>query len=249
MNIQLNPVVLITGSSRGIGAQTARIISRDLGARTVINYRDKAKRADKVVAEIETAGGTAIAIGADVTDAASVAQLVETIRSTCGRLDVLVLNASGGMERGADAGYALRLNRDAQVDLVRAALPLMPPGSRIVFVTSHQAHFHGRQPGIDAYEAVAHSKRAGEDALRAMIPELSDLGVDLIVVSGDMIAGTITVTLLDRAHPGVVAARLEQAGAIPTLEEFAAQVAAAVTADHPTGHTIYVGGADYLVGR
>ncbi|SDP21472.1 NAD(P)-dependent dehydrogenase, short-chain alcohol dehydrogenase family [Nakamurella panacisegetis] len=249
MPVQSRPVVLITGSSRGIGAETARIVSRELGARTVINYRDKAKRAENVVAEIAAAGGEAVAVRADVTDAASVTAMVEQIKATWGRLDVLVLNASGGMERGADAGYALRLNRDAQVDLVRAALPLMPSGSRVVFVTSHQAHFHGRQPGIEAYEAVAASKRAGEDALRAMIPELTALGIDLIVVSGDMIAGTITVTLLDRAHPGVVAARRDQAGEIPTLEEFATQVAAAVRADHATGHTVYVGGADYLVAR
>ena len=248
MSVAPHPVVLITGSSRGIGAETARIVARDLGARTVINYRDKAKRADKVVAEIVAAGGEAIAVGADVTDATSVAALVDRVTETYGRLDVLVLNASGGMERGVDAGYALRLNRDAQVDLVHAALPLMAPGSRIVFVTSHQAHFHGKRPSIDAYEAVAASKRAGEDALRAMIPELTERGIDLIVVSGDMIAGTITVTLLDRAHPGVVAARRDQAGEIPTLEEFAAEVAAAVSADHPTGHTVYVGGADYLVG-
>ncbi|RIJ66992.1 SDR family NAD(P)-dependent oxidoreductase [Nakamurella silvestris] len=241
------PVVLVTGSSRGIGAETARRLAGTLGARVVINYRDKAKRAERVVAEIEAAGGEAIAVKADLTDPAAVAAMVEAVRSTWGRLDLLVLNASGGMERDADPGYALRLNRDAQVSLVDTALPLMAAGSRIVFVTSHQAHFHGRQPGIDAYEAVARSKRAGEDALRARIDEFTAAGIDLVVVSGDMIEGTITVTLLDRAQPGVVAARMEKAGSIPTLVDFAAEVTSAATDPHPTGHTVYVGGEDYLL--
>jgi hypothetical protein len=122
----------------------------------------------------------------------------------------------------------------------------MPAGSRIVFVTSHQSHFYGQQPGIGAYEPVARSKRAGEDALRAMIPDLSGRSVDLVVVSGDMIDGTTTVMLLDRAQPGVVSTRRARAGSIPTIEEFAAAVAGAATTRHPSGHTIYVGGDDYL---
>jgi 3-oxoacyl-[acyl-carrier protein] reductase len=241
-----SPVILITGSSRGIGAQTARILSSQPGARLVINYRDKRRRADQVVSDIVSAGGQALAIQADLTDAAAVARMAGEIRERYGRLDVLILNASGGMERDADPGYALRLNRDAQLDLVSQAADLMPRGGRIVFVTSHQAHFHGHQPGVPAYEVVAHSKRAGEDALRDRIPELSARGISLTVVSGDMIDGTVTVLLLERASRGLVEARRQQVGSIPTVEEFAAEVAAAATDPHPTGHTIYVGGADYL---
>jgi hypothetical protein len=57
-----------------------------------------------------------------------------------------------------------------------------------------------------------------------------------------MIAGTATVMLLERAVPGITDARREQVGDIPTVEEFAAAVTSAALADHPTGHTIYVGG-------
>jgi hypothetical protein len=122
----------------------------------------------------------------------------------------------------------------------------MPAGSRIVFVTSHQAHFHdasfhGDQPTVSVYEPVALSKRAGEDALRAKIGELTQRSIDLVVVSGDMIEGTTTVMLLERAVPGIVDARREQVGKIPTVEEFAAAVTSAALAPHPTGHTIYVG--------
>jgi NAD(P)-dependent dehydrogenase (short-subunit alcohol dehydrogenase family) len=240
------PVVLITGASRGIGAETARLLSRQAGARVIVNYREKRRRADAVVADVTGAGGSALALRADLTRPDEVGSMLAAARSAWGRIDVLILNASGGMERDADAGYALRLNRDAQLGLVDAAAGLMPPGARIVFVTSHQAHFHGQRPVISAYEPVARSKRAGEDALRERIPELSGRGIDLVVVSGDMIEGTTTVMLLDRAQPGLVSARRAQAGRIPTIEEFAAAVAAAATGRHPTGHTIYIGGPDYL---
>lgn len=238
-------VALVTGSSRGIGAETARLLAA-AGTRVVINYRDKAKRADQVVDTIDGAGGQAVAVKADLTDSAAVGSMVQQIKDLYGRLDLLVLNASGGMERGADADYALKLNRDAQLHLLDRALPLMGPGSRVVFVTSHQAHFHHRKPVPTAYEPVAYSKRAGEDALRARTAELAERGITLVVVSGDMIEGTITVTLLERAQPGTIAARLAQIGEIPTIAQFAIEVVAAATDPHAPGHTVYVGGADYL---
>ncbi|GAA1977840.1 SDR family oxidoreductase [Amycolatopsis minnesotensis] len=242
--------VLVTGASRGIGAETARVLGAE-GAHVFVNYREKAKRADQVVGEIAAAGGSATAVRADLTDRAAVNAMVRDIRASHGHLDAVVLNASGGMERAAAPGYALALNRDAQTGTLDAALPLMTAPGRVVFVTSHQAHFHGTGETRETYaqyEAVAHSKRAGEDALRARIPGLSARGVDLVVVSGDMIEGTITVTLLDRARPGTLDARRARAGTLPTVGEFAAAVANAVSAPFETGHTVYVGGTDYLAG-
>jgi len=240
------PVALITGSSRGIGAETARLLSRRSGARIVVNYRDKRRRAEKVVADIEAAGGQAMAVQADLTDSRAVGALLDAVAARFGRIDLLILNAAGGMEQGAEPGYALRLNRDAQLSLVDRALPLMPRGARIVFVTSHLAHFHGTLPVIDDYEIVARSKRAGETALRERIPELADRGIDLVLVSGDMIEGTATVLLRDRANPGIVAERRGEAGSLPTVAEFAAAVAQAAVEPHDSGDMIFVGGADYL---
>jgi 3-oxoacyl-[acyl-carrier protein] reductase len=239
-------VALITGASRGIGAETARMLSKQTGAQLIVNYREKRRRAEQVVADITGAGGQALAMQADLTNCDEVAKMLAAIAATCGRIDILILNASGGMERGADPGYALRINRDAQLNLIASAADLMPSGSRIVFVTSHQAHFHGRRPTLTAYEPVAQSKRAGEDALRAKIPDLAERGIDVVIVSGDMIEGTTTVMLLDRAYPGALDARRDQAGRVPTIPDFAAAITAAAITQHPTGHTIYVGGRDYL---
>ena len=215
---------LITGSSRGIGAQTAQYLA-EAGASVVINYRNKEARALKLVEEIESAGGTAIALGADLTDPVGVARMMSEIKERWGGLDLLVMNASGGMEADMGEDYAMKLNRDAQVGLLNSALPLMERGSRVVFVTSHQAHFIRDVETMPEYLPVALSKRAGEDALRAMNDEMKNLGIDFVVVSGDMIEGTVTATLLNRANPGVIEQRKEQVGKLYNVEEFAAEVA------------------------
>ncbi|MDF2554477.1 MAG: dehydrogenase with different specificity, partial [Microbacterium sp.] len=132
--------VLVTGSSRGIGADTVRYFAQ-AGADVVINFRNKAPRAEKLATELRGLGVQALVVGADLTDPDSVRAMMAEIERTFGSLDVLVLNASGGMESGMAEDYALQLNRDAQVDVLESALPLLHDGSRVVFVTSHQAHF------------------------------------------------------------------------------------------------------------
>lgn len=232
--------VLVTGSSRGIGAATTLLFAQ-AGASVVVNYRQKAPRAEKLVTQIQDAGGTAIAVGADLTDADSRAALFARIADEYGGLDVLVLNASGGMESGMGDDYAMRLNRDAQVDTLADARALLGPGSRVVFVTSHQAHFIRTTPTMPEYEPVARSKRAGEDALLAQVPELTAVGIELVVVSGDMIEGTITATLLNRLNPGAIEQRREQAGRLYSVDEFAVEVFRAATEPVPADHLRLVG--------
>jgi len=232
--------VLVTGSSRGIGADTVTYFA-EAGARVVINYRNKEARALKLVAALEANGAEAIAVGADLTDPASVITLTDAITSSYGGLDILVLNASGGMESGMEADYAMKLNRDAQVEFLTAMRPLLGPDSRVVFVTSHQAHFIKTVETMPEYLPVALSKRAGEDALRALIPELEADGIEFVVVSGDMIEGTITATLLQRANPGAIEARKEAAGRLYNVSEFAAEVVLAAVEPIPADNTRYVG--------
>lgn len=232
--------VLVTGSSRGIGADTTSYFAQ-AGANVVINYRNKAARAEKLATQLREHGGEVLVVGADLTDPASVSAMLASVREAYGSLDVLVLNASGGMEGGMETDYALKLNRDAQVGMLEAALPLMKPGARVVFVTSHQAHFIHTTPTMPEYEPVALSKRAGEDALRERISKLKEQGVDFVVVSGDMIEGTITATLLERANPGAITERRESAGKLYNVAEFAAEVAQAAVDPIPENNTRYVG--------
>jgi 3-oxoacyl-[acyl-carrier protein] reductase len=237
-------IVLVTGASRGIGAEVAQQLA-DPNTHVIVNYREKAKRADDVAAAIRDAGGQASTMGADISDEAEATAMMESIEARFGRLDALVLNASGGLEMGADPGYAMRLNRDAQRRLAQLAVPLMPVDGRIVFVTSHQAHFFPNKAVPKGYSAVAASKRAGETALYAMRAAFSRAGVRLTVVSGDMIDGTIIVRLLQRRDPDAVQARRVH-GTLPTVHEFSGAIVSAVTMPSPPG-IVYVGGADYLM--
>jgi len=239
---------LVTGSSRGIGADTARYLAQ-AGADVVINYRNKAPRAEKLANELRELGVQVLVVGADLTDEDSVAAMFAEVESAFGGLDILVLNASGGMESGMGEDYALRLNRDAQLGVLDAALPLMRDGSRVVFVTSHQAHFIRTTPTMPEYEPVALSKRAGEDALRERIPELAQRGIGFVVVSGDMIEGTITATLLERANPGAIASRRESAGRLYNVSEFAAEVAQAAVDPIPDDNTRLVGDISSFAGE
>ncbi|MET0590090.1 MAG: SDR family oxidoreductase, partial [Naasia sp.] len=207
----------------------------------VINFRNKEKRALQLVSKLEERGGEAIAIGADLTDSASLAAMFDEVSTRWGGLDVLVLNASGGMESGVEEDYAMKLNRDAQLAVLDAALPLLHEGSRVVFVTSHQAHFIETTPTMPEYEPVARSKRAGEDALRERLPALTERGVGFVVVSGDMIEGTVTATLLERARPGAIGERKEAAGRLYNVSEFAAEVALAAVEPIPADSTRLVG--------
>src|SRR5690606_23621028 len=111
----------------------------------------------------------------------------------------------------------------------------------VVFVTSHQAHFIRTTPTMPEYEPVALSKRAGEDALRERIPSLQERGIEFVVVSGDMIEGTVTATLLERANPGAIQQRRESAGKLYNVAEFAAEVARAAIDPVPADNTRLVG--------
>jgi len=239
---------LVTGSSRGIGADTVRYFAQ-AGANVVINFRNKAPRAEKLAAELRELGVGALVVGADLTDPASVAAMFEAAAAEFGGLDILVLNASGGMESGMAPDYALQLNRDAQVSVLTTALPHLNAEARIVFVTSHQAHFIRTTPTMAEYEPVALSKRAGEDALRAFIPTLDEKGIGFTVVSGDMIEGTITATLLERANPGAIAARRDDAGKLYNVAEFAAEVALAAVDPVPADNTRLVGDTSSFLGE
>ena len=222
-------VALITGGSRGIGAATALTFAQH-GYDVALTYRNKAARAQEVVASIEQEGQRGLALACDMTHREEIQDFFHAFQSWSGHLDALILNASGGMERdlvAADPDYPLHINRDAQLHFVEAALPLLTRGSTITLVTSHWAHLYGQMTQLPAYEPVAASKYAGEQSLRARQDEFAALGIRLLVVTGDLIEGTITPKLLERSAPGLIAERRTTQGALPTATEMGQRIALA----------------------
>jgi 3-oxoacyl-[acyl-carrier protein] reductase len=85
-------VAIVTGASKGIGASIAKHLAAE-GASVVVNYASSKEGADKVVAEIEKAGGKAIAVGGDVSKSAEAQGIVDAAIKHYGRIDILVNNA------------------------------------------------------------------------------------------------------------------------------------------------------------
>jgi 3-oxoacyl-[acyl-carrier protein] reductase len=92
MSASSNPVVVVTGASRGIGRAIAVRLARE-GYSVAVNYHSNRQAADEVVREIEQAGGQAFAVPADIGATSDRARLVEETLAHFGRLDVLVNNA------------------------------------------------------------------------------------------------------------------------------------------------------------
>ena len=131
---------LVTGASQGIGAEIARTFARE-GARVALCHRDGETHLDSAAKEIVKAGGSAVALHADVSDPASVRRLFASVKSELGGLDVLVNAAGYSDERVWNTGVgSITLDMWKKVFAVDAfgtflctqrALPLMKKGSVI----------------------------------------------------------------------------------------------------------------------
>ena len=150
-------VALITGGSRGIGAAIARRLAAD-GASVAITYTKGADTAGSVVREIERAGGKAIAIQADATDAKAVMAAVETTVATYGALDVFVNNAGTAIPKPflettlEELDRVIDLNFRGALIATQAAPRHIKDGGRIIMIGSCVGE-RMMTPGLVAYAA------------------------------------------------------------------------------------------------
>ena len=165
---------IVTGGGRDIGAAAARKLAAE-GANVAISYFESSKGADSVVAEIEAAGGKAVAVQADLNTQAGVDALVGAAVESFGGVDVLVNNAGGLVARKTikemDVDFwntVMTLNLTSTFMMIKACLEHMKPGSAIVNIAS-QAARDGGGPGSVAY---ATSKGAVMTMTRGLAKEV-----------------------------------------------------------------------------
>lgn len=132
---------IVTGSSRGIGAATARRLARD-GYAVTVNYLTNRDLADQVVADIQTAGGRAVARQADVADPAAVKALFDAHDEAFGGVDVVVNNAGimnvGPFAQMTDDAFnrMIATNMTGSFNVLREAARRTRDGGRIVSLSS-----------------------------------------------------------------------------------------------------------------
>lgn len=180
-------VVLVTGSSTGIGAAVARGFGRN-GAKVAVHYHSSRTEAEKVVADIKLHGGTAALFGADVRSAEEVENLVGAVSRYWGRLDVLVNNAGGLVKRAkleeiTDELYdeVLNLNVRSVVTGSRAAARLFrQQGKGNIINTTSIAARNGGRIGASLY---AGSKAFVSTFTRTLAKEFAEAGIRVNAVS------------------------------------------------------------------
>ncbi|ULJ75812.1 SDR family NAD(P)-dependent oxidoreductase [Rhizobium gallicum] len=151
---------LVTGGSRGIGAAIAKRLAKD-GADVAFSYSSSTQAAEKVAREIEALGRRAFAFQADQGTPADVTKLVQDAHEALGGLDILI-NSAGVFVTGpvtdtsADTvafDRQLDINVKGVVAAVRAAVPRISDGGRIISIGTAGASYRGAFPGISDYVA------------------------------------------------------------------------------------------------
>jgi 3-oxoacyl-[acyl-carrier protein] reductase len=237
-------VALITGASRNIGRAIALDLA-DAGAAVVVNTRRSRAAAEAVVREIETAGGKALAVIADVTDEAAVAAMIADTVARFGRLDILVNNAALRPAHTideltlADFRAVVGLILEAPFLCVKASLPHLrrSDAAAIVSIGGMTGHV-----GATDRVHVAAGKSGLVGLTKALARELAPHGIT---------ANCVVPGLIDTARsttPSAHAALPSLLGRLGRTDEIAAMVRFLSGPDGRfiTGQAIHVNGGAYM---
>ena len=233
-----NRVALVTGGSRGIGRAVA-ISLADAGAAVAVNYREKAAEARTVVEAIRKAGGRAMEIGADVSRATDVADMMSAVEGEFGPVDVLVNNAGIGLVRSVDDLTEEDFDRTIAVNLksvflcTQAVVPGMRARKwgRIVNISSGAARGAG---GVGPHYNA--SKAGMEGMTRGYAARLIKDGITVNAVAPSLIE-----TDMVRSGLASSAARIPL-GRFGTPEECAQAVLMVIGNAYMTGQTVALSG-------
>jgi 3-oxoacyl-[acyl-carrier protein] reductase len=169
---------LVTGASRGIGAEIVRRLAAD-GASVAFTYGRSSAEAEKLVDEVTSAGGKAVAIQADSADAEQVAKSVDDAVAQLGGLDILVNNAGVAVLRDVESFTLEEFDRQLAINVravfvaIQRAVPHLDSDGRIINIGSINAD-RVPAPGLAAY---AMTKAAVAGLTRGLARELGPRGI------------------------------------------------------------------------
>ncbi len=167
-----NKVAIVTGSSRGIGAHLAKVLAK-AGASVIVNYAGNRRAADQVAAEIQSEGGEALVLRADISKVSEVKELFDAAIAKFGKIDILVNNAGvivykriqDTTEEDFDRIFAI--NVKGTFNTLREAATRLEDGGRIVNFSSSVTRLM-----LPAYGAYSATKGAVEQLTRIMAKEV-----------------------------------------------------------------------------
>jgi 3-oxoacyl-[acyl-carrier protein] reductase len=186
-----NQVAIVTGASRGIGAEIARRLAKD-GFSVAINYASSSAEADALAAELQANGTKAIAVKADVSKADQVRSLIEVTEQQLGKVDVLVNNAgvlkAVPLAETSDALYdqTFDINVRGTFNTLREAAARLNDGGRIVNFSSTTLGLN--MPGYAIYNA---TKAAVEAFTRVFAKELRGRDITVNAVAPGPVATSL----------------------------------------------------------
>ncbi|RDC55949.1 SDR family NAD(P)-dependent oxidoreductase [Pedobacter chinensis] len=244
MNTLNNKVILVTGASRGIGAEVAQQLAA-AGANVIINYAGGKDAAEQVVSVIKTNGGNAISLQADVSKADEVAALFDAAIGHYGRIDVLVNNAGVMITKllkdttDEDFIRQFDVNVKGTFNTLReAAIKLADKGSIINFSSTTTRLL------MPTYATYVATKGAVEQLTRVFAKEVGARGINVNAI----LPGPTNTELFTKGKPQEVIDRLASLNAFNRLGEPAdiAKIVAFLASDDAkwiSGQTIGANGA------
>jgi len=247
-----NKVVLITGASTGIGAAAARAFAEH-GSKVAVHYNASKEAAEKVAREVKSAGGEALLVGGDVTKSANIKRIVADTLAGFGRIDVLVNNAGGLVQRTKIEDYSedflhqvLDLNVIQVAMFIHEVVPAMRKqgGGNIINVSSIAAR-HGGGGGAIVY---AGAKGFISTATKGWAKELVGDNIRVNAVS----PGVITTPFHERYSTAEQLKAMQATipmNRLGTAEETAGTfiyLASDAMSGYVTGQVIEVNGGQYM---
>ena len=186
-------VVFITGASSGIGHAISLEIGRRGAALGLLARR--AEMLEELVAEIERAGGRAVALAADVTDAAAVEAAANRLRERFGRIDMLIANAGIAQStdakdlKAAEVAQLININVLGAVNSVTAVVPQMVErkSGHLIAISSLAAY-----RGLPKSAAYCASKAALSAFFESLRIDLRDSGIAVTIIHPGFIKTPLT---------------------------------------------------------